>query len=114
MRKLKGSHIKWWHVLGTYLNIWKIVNKPKPIGKCSNMIFIFLANLMIFFWENKSDQIFPFYISHLSKFPNQRRQKKKKQQLVMTCVFECFHCHILKELHEFLHMMGTVTIFEIK
>jgi len=26
----------------------------------------------------------------------------------MTCVFECFqsHCHILKELHDFLHMMG--------
>ncbi len=32
----------------------------------------------------------------------------------MTSVFECFqsHCHILKELHEFLHMMGAITIFE--
>ncbi len=32
----------------------------------------------------------------------------------MTCVFECFqsHCHILKELHEFLSMMGAITMFE--
>jgi hypothetical protein len=32
----------------------------------------------------------------------------------MTCVFECFqsHCHILKELYEFLCMMGAITIFE--
>ncbi len=31
----------------------------------------------------------------------------------MTCVFECFqsHCHILKELHDFLCMMGAITIF---
>jgi hypothetical protein len=31
----------------------------------------------------------------------------------MTCVFECFQspCHILKELHEFLHMMGAIIIF---
>jgi hypothetical protein len=30
----------------------------------------------------------------------------------MTCVFECFQspCHILKELHEFLCMMGAITI----
>jgi hypothetical protein len=32
----------------------------------------------------------------------------------MTCVFEYFqsHCHILKELHEFLRVMGAITIFE--
>ncbi len=31
----------------------------------------------------------------------------------MTCIFESFqsHCHNLKELHEFLHMMGVITIF---
>jgi hypothetical protein len=31
----------------------------------------------------------------------------------MTCVFECFqsHCHILKKLHEFLCMVGGLTIF---
>jgi hypothetical protein len=30
----------------------------------------------------------------------------------MTCVFECFqsHCHILKQLHEFLHMIGAIII----
>ncbi len=32
----------------------------------------------------------------------------------MIFVFVCFqsHCHILKELHEFLHRMGAITIFE--
>jgi hypothetical protein len=31
----------------------------------------------------------------------------------MTCVVECFqsHCHISKELHEFLQMMGAIIIF---
>jgi hypothetical protein len=31
----------------------------------------------------------------------------------MTCVFECFqsHCQILKELHDFLCMMGAIIIF---
>jgi hypothetical protein len=31
----------------------------------------------------------------------------------MACIFEYFqpHCHILKELHDFLHMMGVTTIF---
>jgi hypothetical protein len=31
----------------------------------------------------------------------------------MACVFECFqsHCHILKELHKFLLMMGVITSF---
>jgi hypothetical protein len=31
----------------------------------------------------------------------------------MTCVFECFqsHCHILKELHEFLHMTRAIIVF---
>jgi hypothetical protein len=31
----------------------------------------------------------------------------------MTCIFESFqsHCHNLKELHEFLHMMGAIITF---
>jgi hypothetical protein len=53
----------------------------------------------------KKIQTFPFhiYFSHLCKF-----------SLVMTCVFECFesHCHILKELYEFLWMMSAIIIFE--
>jgi hypothetical protein len=34
-----------------------------------------------------------------------------KENLVMTYVFECFQSggHILKELHEFLCMMGAIT-----
>jgi hypothetical protein len=31
----------------------------------------------------------------------------------MRCAFECFesHCHILRELYDFLCMMGALTIF---
>ncbi len=31
----------------------------------------------------------------------------------MACLFECFqsHCHISKELHKVLHIMGAITIF---
>ncbi len=54
--------------------------------------------------------MFPFhiYFSHLCSFSSQ------KKMLVMTCVFECFqsHCHILKELYEFLCMMSAIIIFE--
>jgi hypothetical protein len=67
---------------------------------------------MTFFSKKKVIKIFPFhiYFSHLCKISNQ------KKPLVMTCVFECYQsqCHILKELHEFLHMMGAITIFEFK
>jgi hypothetical protein len=46
--------------------------------------------------------IFHFYAKNLTQ----------KERLIMTCVFECFqsHCHILKELHEFLCMMGVIFI----
>ncbi len=39
--------------------------------------------------------------------------KPKKKRLITACVFECFqsHCHILKELHNFLPMMGAIIIF---
>jgi hypothetical protein len=71
--------------------------------------FQFFVNLMNFFLKKKKWSNIP--ISHLYKFSN---QKKKKKKLVVTCVFECFQsqCHILKELHDFLHMMGAITIFE--
>jgi hypothetical protein len=74
------------------------------------MIFKFLQIQWLFSQKN-SDQIslviFTFHIC--AKF-----QTKKKKKKAITCVFECFqsHCHILKELHEFLHMMGAITIFE--
>jgi hypothetical protein len=64
-----------------------------------------------FFLPKKSDQIFPFHIHfpHLCKISNQKK-------IDYECVFEFFqsHCHILKELHEFLHMMNAITIFEKK
>jgi hypothetical protein len=45
----------------------------------------------------------------LSKISNQKEEKK----LIMTCVFEWFQLfkYILKELHEYLYMMGAIIIF---
>ncbi len=42
------------------------------------------------------------------------KPKKRRKRLIVTCVFECFqsHCHILKELHEFLRTMGAIIILE--
>jgi hypothetical protein len=38
----------------------------------------------------------------------------QRKSVIMTCVFEYFQsrCHILKELHKFLWVMGAITIFE--
>jgi hypothetical protein len=51
------------------------------------------------------------FIFHICK--KFQTTKKKKKKLVVTCVFEHFqsHCHILKELHEFLYTMGAIIIF---
>jgi hypothetical protein len=65
---------------------------------------------MISFSKRKVIQILFFiYIFHIcAKF-----QTKKKKRLIVTCVFECFqsHCHILKELHEFLYMTNAISNF---
>ncbi len=78
------------------------VTKSKTNREMLEHDFHFFVNLITFSLKN-SDQIYPFhvYFSHLCKISN---QKKK-------C--ECFHSHshILKELHEFLFMMGAITIF---
>jgi hypothetical protein len=64
---------------------------------------------MIFLSKKKVIKYSPFiFIFHIyAKF------QTKEKSLIMTCVFECFqsHCHILKELHKFLHMMGAMIIF---
>jgi hypothetical protein len=51
-----------------------------------------------------------FYFHICAKF---QTTKKKKKRLVVTCVFECLqsHCHILKELREFLCTMDAISIF---
>jgi hypothetical protein len=73
IRNPKGSHIKWWHVLRSYINILKIDTRPKSIGKCCNMIFYFL-NLMIFFSIKKAIKYsFFIYIFHIcEKISNQK------------------------------------------
>jgi hypothetical protein len=70
--------------------------------------FQFFANLMIFFSQQKKIKYSLFiFLFHICA----RFQTKKK--LVMRCVFQCFqsHCHISKELHEILRMIGAITIF---
>jgi hypothetical protein len=75
--------------------------------------FYLFTNLIIFFskskWSNISFPCFIFTFVQNFKPPN----KFLKKRLVMTCVFECFqsHCHILKELHEFLCTMDAINIF---
>jgi hypothetical protein len=109
MRKLKGSHIKWWHVLGTYLNILKFVTKPKPLGKMFQHDFQFFvfANLLTFFSEKTSDQIFLFhnFISHLCKISNQKKKKTDYEMCIwifsitlshferITWIFVYDECH---------------------
>jgi hypothetical protein len=73
--------------------------------------FQFFANIMTFFSPKKRSNS-PFsYL--LFTFMQIFKPKKKKKKLIMTCAFECFqsHCHILKELHEFLGMRGAISMF---
>jgi hypothetical protein len=72
--------------------------------------FQFFSNIMTFFSPKKRSNS-PF--SYLLFTFVQIFKPKKEKKLVVTCVFECFQsqCHILKELHEFLGMMGAITMF---
>jgi hypothetical protein len=66
---------------------------------------------MTFFSKKKviKYSLLVFFFHICAKF----QTKKEEERLVMTCVFECFqsHCHIWKELHEFLRMKDAITIF---
>jgi hypothetical protein len=87
----------------------KICYQTKTGREMSQRGFYFFANLMIFFSKKMIKySLFLINFSHLCKISN------PKKKLIMTCVFEYFqsHCHILKELHEFLWVMGAITIFE--
>jgi len=66
------------------------------------MIFKFFCKSNEIF--NKNNKVFFFSYSFFTFVQNFKQNKKK---FIMTCVFECFqtHCHITKELHEFLCMM---------
>jgi len=64
--------------------------------------FRFFVNLMTFFFFQVIKYSLFIFIFHIStKFQTKY-------------IYECFqsHCHILKELHDFLCMMGATTIFE--
>jgi hypothetical protein len=112
IRKLKGSHIKWWHVLATYLNIFKIFTKPKSIGKCSNMIFNFLQISWFFSPKKKSDQIilFHIYFSHLCKISNKNKSGHDMciwmfsitwlhfERITWIFVYDVWHNHFWKKL----------------
>jgi hypothetical protein len=49
------------------------------------------------------------WINICTEFPHTKKNGN-------CCVFECFqsHCHILKKLHEFVHMVSAIIIFEKK
>ncbi len=87
----------------------KICYQAKTNKEMSQYDFQFFGNLMIFFSKDIDDQMFlsHVYFAHLCKFSNQKNKN------VVTIVFECFqsHCHILKELHEFLCMINALTMF---
>jgi len=72
--------------------------------------FQFFANIKTFFSPKQLSNS-PF--SYLLFTFVQIFKPKKKKKVIVTCVFECFqsHCHILKELDEFLGMMGAMTMF---
>jgi hypothetical protein len=57
----------------TYINILNFFVKPKPVGKCHNMIFNFLKNLMAYF--QKVDWIlFSQFIFHIcAKFQTNKK-----------------------------------------
>jgi len=83
------------------------ITKPKPIGKCCNMIFNFCKSIDFFFSKKKVIKYSLFiFIVHICA----KSQTEKNKRLLLTCVSECFqsHCHTFKELHEFL--MCAVTI----
>jgi hypothetical protein len=63
--------------------------------------FHFIVNLMTFsFFKVIKYSLFIFIVHICAKFQTKER-------------YECFQsqCHVLKELHEFLFMMGAITIF---
>jgi hypothetical protein len=107
MRNPKGSDIKWWHVLGTYLNIKEIDARPKPIGTCCNMIFNF-SKYYDFFSKKKSDQIISFHI-YFSKLLKISNQKKNLWWHVYLHVFN--HIVTFWKNYEFLCKIGAITIF---
>jgi hypothetical protein len=69
---------------------------------------------MIFFLQKKEEKWsnIPFSFYFFTFVQNYKPKKKTSHE--MKCVFECLqsHCHILKELHKFLHMMGAITNFQ--
>jgi hypothetical protein len=88
----------------------KICYQTKTSREMSHHDFNFFANLMTFLSkEKKWSNILVSYLF----FTFMQNFQIKRRRLDMICVFECFQsrCHIWKELHEFLHMMGAIIIF---
>jgi len=78
---------------------------------CKQPNFQFFENLMIVFYLRKViKKLFPFhiYFSYLCKISN---QEKDLSWHVYLNVFSITLSHILKELHEFLCMMGALNHF---
>ncbi len=92
MRKLKGSHIKWWHVLRTYLNILKNCYQTKTNRGMFQHDFQFFANLMTFFSKRKKWSNIPFSYLFFT-FVQIFKPKKKRSRDMCIWVFSITLSH---------------------
>jgi hypothetical protein len=81
------------------------LTKPKLVGKCCNMIFNFCKYNDYFLQKKRSN----IPLSYLF-FTFVQNFKSKKENLSWHGYLNVFK-HILKELHEFLSMMGAIIMF---
>jgi hypothetical protein len=98
------------HVLRTYLNIFKIIIKPKSIGKCATWFSSFCKSNDFCLQKKNSDQIFPFhiYFSQLCKISNQREKTRRDKCIWM---FSITLSHFEKITWIFAYMIGAITNF---
>ncbi len=93
--------------LSKHLNI---VTKPKPIGKCCNMIFIFFKFNDFLYKKKWSNIFFSYFLFTFVQNFNLKQRKKYSSWHVFLNVFN----HIVtffKELHGFLYMIGAIFTF---
>jgi hypothetical protein len=111
-----GSHIKWWQVLKTYLNIWKIVTELKTNSE--EMLqhdFQFFENLMIFLIKTVINY-FPlsFFFCTFVKIFKPKKKKKKTYYDMCNWIFSITLSHFERITWIFLCTMGALIIYFVK
>jgi hypothetical protein len=86
--------------------------QTKTNRECNNVIFIFFANLMIFFSKSKWSNIsFPYlFFTFVQNFKPKRKKEKDISWHMYMNVFNHI-VTLLKELHEFLCTIDAINIF---